>query len=215
MMPANHSREHDWLLVALLLGALLLGVLFLTVGTFVLGGLFAPVDQALRDWTMGGRSAWGIRLSTAVSFIGDKLPLALLCAVAGWFIIPGQRWWLLMLALCAVSVGLFVDWLKAAYAVIRPEGGLLTSSSHSYPSGHASGTAAIALLFAYVSLRHRARARIVVPSAIALTALVGLSRVYLDEHWGSDVVGGWMVGAAVAMLFGALYEPILRHQRRV
>ena len=210
-MP-DHTRHHDWLLVALALGALLLGILFVTVGAYVLGGLLSPLDQALREWTMNGREGWGIRLGTGISFIGDKIPLAILCAIVGWFIVPGNRWWVLLLALCAVGVGFFVDWLKAAYAVIRPEGGLLTSSSHSYPSGHASGTAAIALFFAYVALRNHAHARIVVPAAFILTFLVGLSRVYLDEHWGSDVVGGWMVGTAVAMAFGALYEWVLRHQ---
>ncbi len=211
----RESPHHHWLQLGLVLGALALTVLFVTVGAYVLGGLFAPVDQALRAWTMDGRSAAGIRLGTIVSFIGDKGPLTILCAIAGWFLIPGRRWWLVLLVLCALSVGLFVDWLKAAYAVIRPEGGLLTSSSHSYPSGHASGTAAIALFFAYVAARNHAHPWIVAVAAVTLTMLVGLSRVYLDEHWGSDVIGGWAVGAAVAMLFGALYEPILRHQRRV
>ena len=212
-MRVHGTRHHDWLMLTLALGALVLGVLFVSVGAYVLGGLFSPVDQALRSWTMDGRSATGIRVATIVSFIGDKTPLTVICAVVGWLIIPGKRWWLLLLVLCTLSVTGFVDWLKATYEVIRPEGGRLTSSSHSYPSGHASGTAAIAYFFAYLALRHRAHARIVVPAAIALTMLVGLSRVYLDEHWGSDVIGGWMVGAAVAMLFGALYELVLRYQR--
>jgi membrane-associated phospholipid phosphatase len=211
----QETRHHDWLLVALALGALMLGVIFVSIGAYVLGGLLAPLDQGLREWTVNGRSAGGIRVGTVVSFIGDKIPLAILCAIAGWFLIPGKKWWLVLLVLCALSVGFFVEWLKATYAVIRPEGGLLTSSSHSYPSGHASGTAAIALFFAYVALRARAHARIVVPAAIALTVGVGLSRIYLDEHWGSDVVGGWMVGTAIAMAFGALHELVLRHQRRV
>lgn len=211
-MTEHHTRHHDWILVALAFGALLLGFLFVTVGAYVLGGLLSPLDHALREWTMDGRAAWGIRTATVVSFIGDKIPLAILCAIVGWFMVPGKRWWVVILALCAVSVGLFVDWLKATYAVIRPEGGLLTSSSHSYPSGHASGTAAIALFFAYVALRNHAHPRIIVPVAVILTVAVGLGRVYLDEHWGSDVIGGWMVGTAVAMAFGALYEWVLRHQ---
>ena len=212
-MRATRITHHDWLMIALALGALVLGVLFVSVGAYVLGGLFSVVDQALREWTMDGRSAAGIRLATVVSFIGDKAPLTILCAVLGWWLIPGTRWWMLLLVLCALSVSGLVDWLKATYEVIRPEGGRLTSESHSYPSGHASGTAAIAMFFAYVTVRHHAHARIVVPAAILLTMFVGLSRVYLDEHWGSDVIGGWMVGTAIAMLFGALYEVVLRYQR--
>jgi undecaprenyl-diphosphatase len=32
---------------------------------------------------------------------------------------------------------------------------------------------------------------------LAVTALVGISRVYLGVHYPSDVVGGWILGAAI------------------
>jgi hypothetical protein len=37
--------------------------------------------------------------------------------------------------------------------------------------------------------------------AVALTAAIGGSRVFLEVHWGSDVGGGWGLGAAI---FGAV-----------
>jgi undecaprenyl-diphosphatase len=36
--------------------------------------------------------------------------------------------------------------------------------------------------------------------AVILTLLVGASRVYLGVHYPSDVVAGWCVGAAWALL---------------
>ena len=214
-MPRYQARHpHDWLLLILAFSCVALAILFVTVGAHVLEGALSPMDQAVRRWTMDGRRDTLIRLYTAISFIGDKTPLTILCIAIGWFLIPGKRWWVPLLVLCALGTTAFVDWLKATYAVIRPETGILTSSSHSFPSGHTSGTAAISYFFAYIAIRNRVRPLLFAAGAVTLTLLVGLSRVYLDEHWSSDVVGGWMVGTAIAAAFSAVYEWILRHQRK-
>jgi undecaprenyl-diphosphatase len=56
-----------------------------------------------------------------------------------------------------------------------------------------------------------ARERIISwPAAIAIGGIVplvvGLTRLYLDVHWTTDVVGGWTVGLFVAAMSAALYE---------
>jgi membrane-associated phospholipid phosphatase len=35
-------------------------------------------------------------------------------------------------------------------------------------------------------------------AAAGFSAAVGVSRVYRDAHWLTDVVGGWLLGAVVA-----------------
>jgi membrane-associated phospholipid phosphatase len=40
--------------------------------------------------------------------------------------------------------------------------------------------------------------------------LVGVSRVYRDRHWISDILGGWVAGTGVAAVAALLYHRIAR-----
>ena len=40
----------------------------------------------------------------------------------------------------------------------------------------------------------------VLGAAILLTLLIGMSRIYLGVHWPTDVLAGWRLGAAWALL---------------
>ena len=52
---------------------------------------------------------------------------------------------------------------------------------------------------ALIALYPRAR-RPVIAAAIALIALIGLSRIYLGVHWPSDVLGGFLGGVPPLVL---------------
>ncbi len=80
--------------------------------------------------------------------------------------------------------------IKPLVARPRPYGG---GSSYSFPSVHAANIAAQATLFA------RFYPRITIAFAV-MALLVGYSRVYLEKHYPSDVIGGFFIG----MTLGAL-----------
>lgn len=104
---------------------------------------------------------------------------------------------------------------KNFFERVRPPGGLAHDSS-SFPSGHATTSAAVFVMVAYALWRER-----LLPSSAAVVlgaappVLIAWSRVRVDDHWATDVLAGWCLGLAVAGLCGLLHRRLVRaHERR-
>lgn len=109
----------------------------------------------------------------------------------------------------AIVTSAWLGWLvhRAAKLVItrrRPHRRGAKPRNDSYPSGHTAGATALALTTAYVLRRRRL---ISLPSAVAIASIaptvMGAYRVIDDEHWATDVVGGWLLGGAIALTCNA------------
>jgi membrane-associated phospholipid phosphatase len=87
--------------------------------------------------------------------------------------------------------------LKFLFERTRPDlwQQLIVETSYSFPSGHAMGSAALALAVMYMCRNGRFRwAAIILGSFYIL--IIGLSRLYLGVHYPTDVLAGWLVSAA-------------------
>lgn len=208
-MPAWNLRDHfrhRWVLLLLAAGSIVIASLFAMVGSDVHEGELAGVDRAVRELALEHRAPTAVTLFNIVSWLGGKSILILLAMAAGWVVSGRSKTLVLLIALAGFVSSEFVDLLKAGFSVVRPETGLAERESFSFPSGHVSGTTAIAVLLSYVALRRRkARAPVLLTCAI-ISLLMGMSRIYLDMHWASDVLGGYLIGAMIGLGFSALYE---------
>ncbi len=161
---------------------------------------FDVVGELRTDWLVDVAEAVGV-----LGSLGVVLPLAALC---GLLLAWRRRW--PELGVLAVGFGLTyagVHELKDAVDRPRPDGGLVETSGSSFPSAHAAYSTFYVWLAVTVVMRLRAgmaRGALVVVAGIVLAALVGLSRVYLDVHFLSDVNAGWALGAAAFSLCAAV-----------
>lgn len=196
-------------MIALAGATLLLAWLFVSVGSEVMEGELRTMDLAVRDWVMAhGRLPRPLLLGMTV--FGAKEFLLPVTLLAAWWLFRQRAAGLVVLMFCALASSEFVKFLKETYRVDRPAGGFTASTHFSFPSGHASLAAAICFLLAFVAVRRRLRPAIAVSLATVIVLMVGYSRVALDMHWASDVLGGWVIGTAFAIGCGAVYELIER-----
>lgn len=75
---------------------------------------------------------------------------------------------------------------------------------YSYPSGHETRTAfLIVFLMLYLYFRHSYRVQVIAqPVLFGILAIMTVSRIYLGEHWTTDVVGGFLIGTSFGLLSG-------------
>ena len=143
--------------------------------------------------------------------------LTAVCAAA----LAWRRHWtelgVLLAGMVLITIGFHE--IKVAIDRPRPPEPLVGSTGSSFPSGHAAHSVIYVWLATTIVVRLRrglARATLVVVAGIVLTALVGLSRVYLSVHYLSDVSAGWALGAACFSVTAAIGLVVsqLRHNPR-
>lgn len=90
--------------------------------------------------------------------------------------------------------------LKLFLRRARPQNDYVRSmliQTFSFPSGHAAGSLVSFGMLAYIlAVNWPDWVAILSSTTLAICFLIGVSRIYLGAHYPSDVIGGWIVGAA-------------------
>ena len=147
-----------------------------------------------------------VHAAKTLTELGAAPTLAVLAVLAA-----GLLWWRGTRLVVAISpgvalvvAGVIASAAKDVVGRARPPLGvrLMTETEPSFPSGHATDSAAfyltLALVVAVFVLR-RPMARVAaVAAGSAMTAVIGATRLVLGVHWPTDVLAGWALGTTVA-----------------
>ena len=222
--PRDAARPRRAPLVAIALGGLgVLGAAALVDPHDRKGGaLDRRVQRAMRwRWwervphtsrLLGGRHARRFEVNQALGGLTGQWPTLIGGAIAA--VAVGRRYD----ARQALPVATAVPLALGAHLVgkwtlqrRRPATARLTGkTTPSFPSGHAARGAALTGIVSHVAIREGlVSAAVALPLAVAISAAGGVSRIRIDRHWATDLVGGWGLGVAVAAGCALWYDASL------
>jgi membrane-associated phospholipid phosphatase len=150
-------------------------------------------NRLLSDWVW---DPWTMRSLTAVA------------VVLVW--LRGERLLAVWVAATSAAGTAVQQVLKAAVGRDRPHWRDPVDSAHfaAFPSGHAMTATVTCLLLLWLLRLHGAGRRLW-GTAVAVASVsvlgVGFTRLWLGVHWGSDVLGGWLLGGCLVALSAATY----------
>jgi undecaprenyl-diphosphatase len=174
------------------------------------------LDERWSAWafTFTETHAWFHTLALGATWFGNGATITILTtlAVVGCLLVRrfGLAAWL---AVTVAGTALANTAIKHEIERLRPPSAnlLAPAEGFAFPSAHAQAATvayvAIVLVVGWQVLRPGPAARRVSATAVTLVVLaVGLSRVFLGAHWPSDVLGGWLLGAAWVSVATALLQ---------
>ncbi len=144
---------------------------------------------------------WLVTALSAITTLGDTVTGAVVLVVlAAALLLRGRRRLAAFTAVTGLGALALGPAVKALVGRLRPvvETPVATAPGPSFPSGHTLTVTVwvgVLLLVVLPAVSERRR-RAVTAAAVALVVVVGLTRLGLGVHYLSDVIGGWLLGAA-------------------
>lgn len=204
------AKTHGQLTLGL--GFLLTSFLFICLIFYVM--LVGPQNMMMNDVLY--HLARGIRqpgldvVMINITLLGQKQ--VILPAVMALFaiLLIRKRWRVAFYAISvAILAGGSVYIIKNILKSPRPWGIFASPETYSLPSGHATLSMTVYMGLAFIvasNLKNKSYNVLIYGLALALTFMVGISRVYLGAHWFTDIVAGWLLSAAILMFIIIAYQ---------
>jgi undecaprenyl-diphosphatase len=180
-------------------------------------GIFA-FDLNVATWLKGETNPVFTTVMSAVSLPGNWWFPVILVLSAFAICAVGKKWVEAVFVVATLSSVVLAGMLKMLVGRPRPPtfslntSGLFVSFDHySYPSGHVLFFVVFFGFMAFLANRYFTGLIrwIIISICAALIVLIGPSRIYLGDHWLSDVIGSYIIGTSWLIILILLYLKVL------
>ena len=188
----------------------------------VLAAIFAAVAYLGFSGVINDFEAW---LPTAINpnrevnkifysftMLGDTLPDVIVIAALVLLPITCKKVGL-PVAATAVTSSVLTKVIKNIVARPRPIEKVIAASGFSFPSGHSMNNMAIYLMIAFCILPYcKTKFQKIMTFCVLLIfpIMMGISRIYFNVHYFSDVICGWCLGAILALCASEIFKKVTK-----
>jgi undecaprenyl-diphosphatase len=215
VMVETSLTHVQWYRTAFFWGALLLAVVLFGMLTFLVETTPSfPIDIQITRAIQSIDSPFFAELMWLVSWAGFLPQSVLITLLIGFTLaVYGFRWESATSLLTALVSGVINEFVKVVIQRPRPAADLVdvfkVLTSYSFPSGHVMFYVSLfgfVWYLSYTTLKQSWKRSLLLGFFGILILLVGISRVYLGQHWASDVLGAYLLGGLI------LAGTVLLHQ---
>jgi undecaprenyl-diphosphatase len=195
----------------------LLALLFLSLIGFLLVLIFrnnfGQIDRIINLDIALNQNTFLVEVALILNNAFNTVPVLLIAsAIVIFLYLDRQKKYSILLASAMLGEWLMTTIVKAATHVTRPENAVVIVNEFAFPSGHVMTTAVLFGVLLYViSKRWRSRnGKIILIIFLVLLSLsVGASRLYLNVHWFSDILGAYLLAALWISVSILVFEFVL------
>lgn len=146
--------------------------------------------------------------SKFIAIIFDPITLIIISLIIAAFLyFREEKKQAIFLASTMLTTGIIIKLLKEIFQRARPLNALILKSGFSFPSG--STTVALVFLGLIIYLFSGKKYKFVtILTATLMILLIGFTRIYLQVHWLTDVVGGIFIGGIILITSIIIYKRV-------
>ncbi len=187
-------------------------VIFVIAAYLGFSGIIADFENSLSVFINPNREISEIFYSFTV--LGDTIPDVIIISALVLLPITSKKVGI-PVASTAITSTLLNKIIKNLVGRARPLERLVTASGFSFPSGHAMNNMAIYLMLFFCILPYcktKLQKYVTLVVLMIFPIMMGISRIYFNVHYFSDVVCGWCLGIILAVIFSEIFKKVLKDE---
>lgn len=178
---------------------------FFSLAIFVLliiifkNSFFAGIDSAVNLFMPQIQNSVFISISKIIEVMFDTLTLIIISLIIAFYLwIKISKKDAVFLGFTMLLGGAAIYTLKELVQRARPLNEIVSESGFAFPSGHATISVVFFGLLIYLAFREKSKMKTNISLISAfMIVLICFTRLYLNVHWLTDVVGGIALGAFI------------------